>query len=169
VPIACCSLRYGHGLLQERETKIPKLRSVFTLVTRSRRLWRLTWHVRSVSVSEAHTALCDAKAIGDATRYAAIIQALDNRRPLPPALPFPAWSSWPWARLASMWLVSELTPADTDDPKPGTVIAARIEADHLPHAISGGLHRCGPLPPAFRTGRPWRSTRLRFPFARPYP
>jgi hypothetical protein len=57
------------------------------VVTRSRRLWRLTWHVRSVSMSEAHTALCDAKAIGDAARHAAIMQALDKRRPLPPTLP----------------------------------------------------------------------------------
>jgi hypothetical protein len=30
-----------------------------------------------------------------------------------------------------MWLVSDLTPADIDDPQPGTVIASRIEADHL--------------------------------------
>ena len=30
-----------------------------------------------------------------------------------------------------MWLVSDLTPADIDDPLPGTVIAGRIEADHL--------------------------------------
>jgi hypothetical protein len=30
-----------------------------------------------------------------------------------------------------MWLVSGLTPADIDDPQPGTVIAGRIEADHL--------------------------------------
>ena len=30
-----------------------------------------------------------------------------------------------------MWLVSDLTPADFDDPQPGTVIAGRIEADHL--------------------------------------
>ena len=30
-----------------------------------------------------------------------------------------------------MWLVSDLTPADVDDPRPGTVIAGRIEADHL--------------------------------------
>ena len=30
-----------------------------------------------------------------------------------------------------MWLVSELTPADIDDPQPGTIIAGRIEADHL--------------------------------------
>jgi hypothetical protein len=30
-----------------------------------------------------------------------------------------------------MWLVSDLTPADLDDPQPGTVIAGRIEADHL--------------------------------------
>jgi hypothetical protein len=29
-----------------------------------------------------------------------------------------------------MWLVSDLTPADIDDPRPGTVIAGRIEADH---------------------------------------
>jgi hypothetical protein len=57
------------------------------VMTRLRRLWRLTWHVRSVSMSEAHTALCDAKAIGDASRYAAIMQALDKRRPLPRALP----------------------------------------------------------------------------------
>jgi hypothetical protein len=35
VPIACCSLRYGNGLLQERETKIPKLRSAFTLADQS--------------------------------------------------------------------------------------------------------------------------------------
>jgi hypothetical protein len=41
----------------------------------------------SVSMSEVHTALCDAKAIGDATRYAAVMQALDKRRPLPRALP----------------------------------------------------------------------------------
>jgi hypothetical protein len=57
------------------------------VVMRSRRLWRLTWHVRSVSMSEAHTALCDAKAIGDGARHAAIMQALDKRRPLPPTLP----------------------------------------------------------------------------------
>jgi hypothetical protein len=38
-------------------------------------------------MSEVHTALCDAKAIGDATRYAAVMQALDKRRPLPRALP----------------------------------------------------------------------------------
>jgi hypothetical protein len=30
-----------------------------------------------------------------------------------------------------MWLVADLTPADIDDPQPGTVIAGRIEADHL--------------------------------------
>ena len=30
-----------------------------------------------------------------------------------------------------MWLVSDLTPADIEDPRPGTVIAGRIEADHL--------------------------------------
>jgi hypothetical protein len=30
-----------------------------------------------------------------------------------------------------MWLVSDLTPADIDDPQPGTVIAGRIEADHM--------------------------------------
>ena len=30
-----------------------------------------------------------------------------------------------------MWLVCDLTPADIDDPQPGTVIAGRIEADHL--------------------------------------
>ena len=30
-----------------------------------------------------------------------------------------------------MWLVSDLTPADIDDPQPGTIIAGRIEADHL--------------------------------------
>jgi hypothetical protein len=30
-----------------------------------------------------------------------------------------------------MWLVSDLTPADIDDPQPGTVIAGRIEVDHL--------------------------------------
>ena len=30
-----------------------------------------------------------------------------------------------------MWLVSDLTPADLDDPQPGTVIAGRIEADNL--------------------------------------
>ena len=30
-----------------------------------------------------------------------------------------------------MWLVSDLTPADIGDPQPGTVIAGRIEADHL--------------------------------------
>ena len=30
-----------------------------------------------------------------------------------------------------MWLVSDLTPADIDDPQPGTVIAGRIKADHL--------------------------------------
>ena len=30
-----------------------------------------------------------------------------------------------------MWLVSDFTPADIDDPQPGTVIAGRIEADHL--------------------------------------
>ena len=30
-----------------------------------------------------------------------------------------------------MWLVSGLTPADIDDPQPGTVIAGRIEADHV--------------------------------------
>jgi hypothetical protein len=30
-----------------------------------------------------------------------------------------------------MWLVSDLTPADIDHPQPGTVIAGRIEADHL--------------------------------------
>jgi hypothetical protein len=30
-----------------------------------------------------------------------------------------------------MWLVSDLTPADIDDPQPGTVIAGRIEADNL--------------------------------------
>jgi hypothetical protein len=53
------------------------------VVTRSRRIWRLTWHIRSVAMSEVHTALCDAKAIGDATGYAAIIRAHDKRRPLP--------------------------------------------------------------------------------------
>jgi hypothetical protein len=30
-----------------------------------------------------------------------------------------------------MWFVSDLPPADFDDPQPGTVIAGRIEADHL--------------------------------------
>jgi hypothetical protein len=30
-----------------------------------------------------------------------------------------------------MWLVSDFTPADIDDPQPGAVIAGRIEADHL--------------------------------------
>jgi hypothetical protein len=30
-----------------------------------------------------------------------------------------------------MWLVSDLTPADIDDPKPGSIIAGRIEADGL--------------------------------------
>jgi hypothetical protein len=30
-----------------------------------------------------------------------------------------------------MWLVADLTPADIDDPQPGTVIAGRIESDHL--------------------------------------
>ena len=30
-----------------------------------------------------------------------------------------------------MWLVSDFTPADLDDPQPGTVIAGRIEAEHL--------------------------------------
>ena len=30
-----------------------------------------------------------------------------------------------------MWLVSDLAPADIDDPLPGTVIAGRIEADHM--------------------------------------
>ena len=30
-----------------------------------------------------------------------------------------------------MWLVADLTPADIDDPQPDTVIAGRIEADHL--------------------------------------
>jgi hypothetical protein len=30
-----------------------------------------------------------------------------------------------------MWLVSDLTPADIDDPQPGAVFAGRIEADHL--------------------------------------
>jgi hypothetical protein len=30
-----------------------------------------------------------------------------------------------------MRLVSDLTPADIDDPQPGTVIAGRIEAEHL--------------------------------------
>ena len=30
-----------------------------------------------------------------------------------------------------MWLVADLTPADIDDPQPGTVIAGRIEADNL--------------------------------------
>jgi hypothetical protein len=32
-----------------------------------------------------------------------------------------------------MWLVADFTPADLDDPQPGTVIAGRIEADHLAH------------------------------------
>ena len=39
-----------------------------------------------------------------------------------------------------MWLVSDLTPADIDDPQPGTVIAGRIEADHL-----GGPFKLGAL------------------------
>jgi hypothetical protein len=56
------------------------------VVAWSRRLWWLTWHIRSVSMSDVHTALCDAKAIGDATRYTAIMRALEKRRPLP-ALP----------------------------------------------------------------------------------
>jgi hypothetical protein len=30
-----------------------------------------------------------------------------------------------------MWLVSDINAADLDDPQPGTVIAGRIEADHL--------------------------------------
>jgi hypothetical protein len=30
-----------------------------------------------------------------------------------------------------MWLVPDFTPADLDDPQPGTVIAGRIEAHHL--------------------------------------
>ena len=30
-----------------------------------------------------------------------------------------------------MWLVSDLTLADIDDPQPGAVIAGRIESDHL--------------------------------------
>jgi hypothetical protein len=30
-----------------------------------------------------------------------------------------------------MWLVSDLTAADSDDPSPGTIIAGRIEADDL--------------------------------------
>jgi hypothetical protein len=30
-----------------------------------------------------------------------------------------------------MWLISDFTPADLDDPQPGTVIAGGIEADHL--------------------------------------
>ena len=30
-----------------------------------------------------------------------------------------------------MWLVSDLTPADIDDPQPGTVIAGRIEIDYV--------------------------------------
>jgi hypothetical protein len=30
-----------------------------------------------------------------------------------------------------MWLVSDFTSADIDDPQPGTVIAGRIEVDHL--------------------------------------
>jgi|HubBroStandDraft_6_1064221.scaffolds.fasta_scaffold18101_3 hypothetical protein len=30
-----------------------------------------------------------------------------------------------------MWLVSNLTPADIDDPQPGSIIAGRIEADGL--------------------------------------
>jgi hypothetical protein len=30
-----------------------------------------------------------------------------------------------------MWLVSGINAADFDDPQPGTVIAGRIEADHL--------------------------------------
>jgi hypothetical protein len=30
-----------------------------------------------------------------------------------------------------MWLVSGINAADIDDPQPGTVIAGRIEADHL--------------------------------------
>ena len=31
----------------------------------------------------------------------------------------------------AMWLVSDFTPADIDDPQPGAVFAGRIEADHL--------------------------------------
>jgi hypothetical protein len=30
-----------------------------------------------------------------------------------------------------MWLVTGINAADVDDPQPGTVIAGRIEADHL--------------------------------------
>jgi len=30
-----------------------------------------------------------------------------------------------------MWLVSELTAAEWDDPQPGMLVASRIEADHL--------------------------------------
>ena len=39
-----------------------------------------------------------------------------------------------------MWLVSDLTPADIDDPQPGTVIAGWIEADRL-----GGPFKLGAL------------------------
>ena len=33
--------------------------------------------------------------------------------------------------LNAMWLASGINAADIDDPRPGTVIAGRIEADHL--------------------------------------
>jgi hypothetical protein len=35
-----------------------------------------------------------------------------------------------------MCLVSGITPADPDDPQPGTVIARWIEAEHLGHRSS---------------------------------
>jgi hypothetical protein len=37
-----------------------------------------------------------------------------------------------------MWLVSDLTPADIDDPQPGTVIAGRIEVDDLAEPFKFG-------------------------------
>jgi hypothetical protein len=57
------------------------------VLKRSRRLWRPTWHVRHVTMSEEHTALCDAEAIGDFARYETIKRALASRKPLPPSLP----------------------------------------------------------------------------------
>ena len=46
-----------------------------------------------------------------------------------------------------MWLVSDFTPADLDDPQPGIVIAGRIEAEHLDKMKCvplSGNRRCWP-------------------------
>jgi hypothetical protein len=48
------------------------------------------------------------------------------------------------AEFAQLWLVSDHTSADIDDPQPGTVIAGRIEADNLgaPFKLGRGAGAC---------------------------